>query len=482
MWRLLVKEDTVAPVEDQAIFYKFLKEWIQLGPIEDHVASVADLDQFFTEGICNESNNFLQLPVEGMQAIESMLIAVNKAKGKIHEIGVIRRHKNNYIGPMLPHVQGVWDEGDNEEVEFRVKTLPTQIVGAGVLWQIVLQAKNEAVTSKAIELVNKLYTKLSEELEDRIAEISSNFVETAIEKLKIFYERTVNEKENRGGEIVKLLRLIEEMLDDSERKGNGGITPLWGLGKGQPLTLKVQNFATDSVMNSQIPDKLEVAVHSRVTLWQLKVLVAKKLQIAPELLKLVLPNCETKDRDNGKMLEDLKVVDGDSIRATKRSEDFVARTALLTKQKSLADRAKVVFTEVFERFSKDGKMSPSDCASFTRVCLSDRFVDANDYQVQFVFREYDKEKRGYLGLEHFLSFYESAAFDREDTVWNNLKELGYGPDLNRLDASKPFVTTSATAFNKLPRYLLANNSNYFSLLLTLVSNTSPIYISRRIGR
>lgn len=94
--------------------------------------------------------------------------------------------------------------------------------------------------------------------------------------------------------------------------------------------------------------------------------------------------------------------------------------------------------------------------------------------MQFLFREYDKDKRGYLTCEQFSSFYESASFDREDTVWNNLKELGYGPDLNRIDLNKPFVTTSATAYNKLPRYLLSNNPDYFSLLLTLVSNELDI--------
>ena len=373
LWQLLVQNRVHG--EDQTVFYKLLKDWIQLGPIEDHVASLEDLDQFFTTVICSEKNNFQQLPFEGMQAIESLLISVNKAKGKIAEIGTIRRHKGNFLGPLIACGK---DDGDNEEIEFRVKTLPTQIVGSGVLWQIVLEAKNEAVASKAIELVNKLYTKLADELEDRIAEISSNFVETAIEKLKIFHERMVNEKENRAGEIVKILRLIEEMLDDSERKGNGGITPLWGLGKGLPLLLKIQNFATDSIMNSQIPDKFELNVHSRITLWQLKVLVSKKLMIAPELLKLVVPGSETKDRDNGKMLEDLKVGDGDNIRATKRSEDFVARTALLSKQKLLTDKAKAVFSEVFERFSKDGKMLPIDCASFTRVCLCNICNNIND--------------------------------------------------------------------------------------------------------
>ena len=97
-------------------------------------------------------------------------------------------------------------------------------------------------------------------------------------------------------------------------------------------------------------------------------------------------------------------------------------------------------------------------------------MDPNDYQVQGLFKDHDKEKKGWLTKDQFLNFYELAACDREDTVWNNLKELGYGPDLNRMDLSKPLVITSSAVYNKLPRYLLSNNPNYFSLLQTLVSN------------
>eukprot|EP01022_Parablepharisma_sp_SALTPOND_P004330 TRINITY_DN120104_c0_g1_i1.p1 TRINITY_DN120104_c0_g1~~TRINITY_DN120104_c0_g1_i1.p1 ORF type:complete len:1287 (+),score=154.13 TRINITY_DN120104_c0_g1_i1:6286-10146(+) len=468
LWRCMVKKAVCT--DDQIVFYRFLKEVIMLG-VEDHVASMEDIVNFFTTVICNEENNFKKLPVEGVQAIESLLITVNKSMEKIVEVGTIRRKRYNYsygymMGPVAPGAN--WEENKDDEIEFRVKTLPTQIVGSSVLWKIVLEADSESVTIKAIELINKIYTKLSEELDDRIAEISSNFVETAIEKLRLCYQHMTKDGSNRSSEIVKVLRLIEEMLDDSERNGNGGLTPLVSLPKGAPLTLKIHNFATDSVTDPEIPEKLELSVHSRITYWQLKVLIAKHLKSAPEILRLIIANNETKDRDNGKTLEDLKISDGDLIRAAKRSEEFVARANLI-KNKAFTEKAKIVFTEVFERFSKEGKMAPADCANFTRVCLSDRYIDANDHQVQGLFKEYDKEKKGYLSLEQFLDFYEHAANDREETVWNNLKELGYGPDLNRLDMAKPIITTSVAVRDKLPRYLLANNPDYLAFLFSLVS-------------
>ena len=54
-------------------------------------------------------------------------------------------------------------------------------------------------------------------------------------------------------------------------------------------------------------------------------------------------------------------------------------------------------------------------------------------------------------------------------MWSNLKELGYGPDLNRLDMQKPIITASTTAANKLPRYILSNNPIYFEFLFQLLS-------------
>ena len=271
LWKLLVKQ--CAGPEDQAMFYRFLKDFISLGPLENHVFSISEMSVFFTEIICDERNNFQQLPVEGMEAIESLLIEVNKSLGNIIDQGSAKKVKIVQIGPQLPEV------GDNE---FSVAVQPTQIKGVSVLWKIVLEAKNETVSMKAIELLNKLYTKLGEELQGRIAEISTQFVETAIEKVRVFYDQMAKAGENRGREIVKLLKLIDEMLDESERKGNGGITPLQAVLKGVPVRLNIVNNAVDPLLNPDIPQKVTIAVHSSVTLWQLKATIADILHLLPE--------------------------------------------------------------------------------------------------------------------------------------------------------------------------------------------------------
>ena len=100
--------------EDQAIFYKFLKEFTSLDPLEAHVVAVADISAFFADVICDDKNNFQQLPFEGMEAIESLLISVNKSFGCIGDINRIKHHKH-------PIADGVNDEiVEVASIEFKV--------------------------------------------------------------------------------------------------------------------------------------------------------------------------------------------------------------------------------------------------------------------------------------------------------------------------------------------------------------------------
>jgi hypothetical protein len=51
-----------------------------------------------------------------------------------------------------------------------------------------------------------------------------------------------------------------------------------------------------------------------------------------------------------------------------------------------------------------------------------------DSAVEGMFRNYDKERKGYLILENFLDFFEKATQKKSQTVWNNLMALGYSPE------------------------------------------------------
>ena len=468
LWGILITDPIVA--EDQVAFYDFFNELISSG-IEESVVSMADVCDFFSITVCKEDNNFQKLSIEVMKVIEALLITVNRVKGKIMEIGTIKRRRNGFsnnrmIGPMAP---GYVNEDKEGIIEFRVKVLPSEIIGTPIVWKIILEAENENVAVYAIELINKIYTKLSEEMEDKIAEISSSFIDTAIKQLKLYYKRMVQEKLSRSSEIVKVLRLIEQMLDDSEKRGNAGITPFASLFKGQDMKLTIQNFAYDPLDRTDGPDKIELIVHSKVTYWQLLMLVARRLNMNPELLTLKFSNTEIFNKDNAKTLEELKVTE--NIKVTRRTEDSISRLNL-TKGDRLTKRAKAVFVEIYKRFSKEGKMDKGDYVEFARACLCDRSITSSDSQIIKVFNDYDKDNKGYLKEEEFLEFYEVSSVNKEEVVWNNLRGLRYGPDLKRIDESKKDALSTAIVFDRLPRYLLSNDSDYLSFIFSLVSKNS----------
>ena len=268
MWQIWVNDKQTN--EEQGIFYHFLKEMLSYGDLGEYITSLEDAVIFFTDTFCNDKISFTKLPIEGIEAIEAFLISVNIFLGNLAEHTEVKQI-NGCQGAQYQNIQ---------EKEFRVKVFPEKIKGINILWKIFLDAKNEAVTLKAIEVLNKLYTKLEPEMEVKIAEISSNFIETAIEKLQLCYDHMITAHENKSKEIIKLLKLVVEMIYESERNGNKGITPLYGLFKYRKMKLKL--IYTSSI---QIPKpEYDLNVSSSLTCWQIKILASQKFHVSPQIV------------------------------------------------------------------------------------------------------------------------------------------------------------------------------------------------------
>jgi len=456
LWIAMVKRAITA--DDQAAFYLILKQ-LSFHKKEDYLYSMADLIEFFSVVVCAEDNNFQQLQIEGIQMIEKLLIFTNKESENITELETVRKKRYDNFSSYY-----------EDQIQFHVKVLPTQIIGEPMLWKIALEAKSEPVATRAIELISTIYTKLSKELESSIEDISSDFAKVAMEKLRLCFQQMIKNELSRSSEIIKLLRLIEEMLYNSERKGNDGITPLGYLIKGRTFTLKVNSKITNVVNAPHVPKKFELIVHSSLTLWQLRMIISKKLRVATHLLKLMMNNKDLKERDNGKSLEALGIDGTDTIQVKKRDVKFVPKIDL-TKNKRFTEEAKKVFEDIFEKFSENGRMSRENCAEYTKACLGDDNIRIDSYQIEGIFKDHDKENKNYLALEDFLDFYENASNTREATVWKNLSELGYGSDLKTLDSQTNDADDNLVKTIKLPRYLLSNSAEYLSLLFSLVGKS-----------
>ncbi len=171
------------------------------------------------------------------------------------------------------------------------------------------------------------------------------------------------------------------------------------------------------------------------------------------------------------------MADADIVKVLKRNEDYIARVSLLAVDRKFTEAAHKAFCEAFANFSKAGKMNREDCASFVRVCCGtyayiigvvDSTVDITDSRVKDVFAQYDKDNRGYIEETQFIDFYESAAWRNEETVWSNLRGLGYGPDLKRIEVSKKVITSCPVTCKRLPRHILSNNPGCLRVLFDLL--------------
>ena len=55
-----------------------------------------------------------------------------------------------------------------------------------------------------------------------------------------------------------------------------------------------------------------------------------------------------------------------------------------------------------------------------------------DSKVKDLLNRFQTEDKGYIEEEGFLRFYLNSAIDKTTTVWSNLTNMGYGPQLTRV--------------------------------------------------
>ena len=81
-----------------------------------------------------------------MQAIKLLLIKINESMGKIAKVEYYKGHGYNSNYQMGSSVQGMGNnmqDNKDDDIEFTVDVLPTEIIGVPILWKIILEAKSE---------------------------------------------------------------------------------------------------------------------------------------------------------------------------------------------------------------------------------------------------------------------------------------------------------------------------------------------------
>ena len=338
-------------------------------------------------------------------------------------------------------------------------------------WEIILQTESEEVVEKVIEFLNLLYSYVGDELENKKIDLIHEFLGNCIKRLNniIAHQKDYTEQALTIG-CLRCLQLIKSIMDESEKKGVGSLKSHSALVKGELLTFTVTN---DITSGGDVPKKIELRVYSNITVFDLRVEIAKQAKTSWDQVKLLryMSQKEIKDNENGKTIGDLRIKNGENLTATRRPTPPIPQASLLLSDGSLNPAARKIFVEWFEIFAENGKMSPDGCANFINSCTNDG-CKGEDKRVKEVFTIHDADKDGFLTLEDFIGFYYTACKDRPHVVWNNLASHHY-----RNDLKKPSdVEEEKIDIKNLPRYFLITNQEYFKLIFSLLDYGGKIAI------
>ena len=200
------------------------------------------------------------------------------------------------------------------------KNLATKydLMGMPVLWNIAVEAKNDAVAAEACLLLNMFHQELGEEVQDRAVEKRKEYMANcmkhmlqAAEVLKTGKDTELCSPEKR---VCRCIKLLKTFLHDSETKIREMHPDIQiskhGLRlKGEPITLRIQMTSTSA---GETP---HVTVHANDTLHSLRMGIGMTLNLDGRLLRLFAHGGEL--IGDSKTVSELRLCKGDIVHALK---------------------------------------------------------------------------------------------------------------------------------------------------------------------
>ena len=428
---------------------------------------------FFEDKVVgNRGYNYADMSAEAFDCVLRLFILINEHEGSLTvtypPAPKLRSYTaTSYLNPLGPsHSHSSPSKSETTPPEVRTCVHPDKLLGVEVFWRVVQHSLSPEVTRKSRDFLNRLYTHLHGEIESQASNIRAAFISTYLNRLEVLINSPAD-NEPKGEVLGRMVRLMGDMIDESERQGTGGgLKSHMAILAGELLTLTIHNLVT---LDKGVPRKLEVTVRSSLSVWDLKLEVAKYFSSAAECIKLTVGSKELKDTDHGRTLGEFVpnrracVV----IKAEKKGMDGIPRVPLIGKDLKLTAPAKKAFAAIFGKFAKAGKMDFEGAASFIRSTTGEPNVIPTDNRVLVLFKSFDADKDGLLDVEGFSEFYrDSLAHGREDTVWQNLYVHGYRNDLRSV--AEFGEGNNAVDAQTLPRYMLSRNPKSFDLFFRIL--------------
>ncbi|KRX05033.1 hypothetical protein PPERSA_06667 [Pseudocohnilembus persalinus] len=429
--------------QETDIFYNFISD------LTKNSRNVEIFLKIFEEKMFQDENKIKNMNFNQFDCFKNLFTQINQIKG-------------NLLQSKKQQDQDVYYYQQNQQ--FNDKDL------------YVYETASEEVFQKSSEFYIQINSNLSTVMELYQDQIKKEIFNELIENFNQQNLKLNQQKESlEFSPLINSLYFLVTYLGESEQKGFGNLKSHSGLIQGDLITFQLKNE-----FNSYKIQQDNLKIWSNQTILELRKQIAKIFNTQWDKTKIKVNDVLIQDRQNGRTISDLKLKDLDKLIVQKREikEKNVPHAFLLEENgQYLTPKAKLVFTEIFLTFSNEKQqMYKENCVQFLNACFNtnDQRVDSDI--IQQVYSNYDKENKGYLSISDFLRFYTEKSPKNEDSehvkeqnpVFKNLKQLGYRRDLKKeSEINEKFVD-----IQKLPRYILAQNEQFYDKLFALLEKTT----------
>ncbi|EGR27434.1 hypothetical protein IMG5_196170 [Ichthyophthirius multifiliis] len=403
------------------------------------------------------------MTLEGWNCFKGVFCIINEQIKNMKKYNTQKswQQQQTYNNMQSTYNQQQEDRRTNIDFDYIMLINPSNLIGMNELWKLIMINENNEVVNKALEFLNNLHSNFDQVIEQEEIEIKKCYYQQAYGQL----EQILTQKEIDSQKACRCIILIKSILDESEKKGNGGLKSLISLSKGELISLHF-NLCFSQY---DVPNNFTIKIYSNDSVIDLLQKVGLNIKCTWEEVSLYIIDSqrEISVKENGRSLAEIKLKNGQKINVFKKKAPLVKEEPILLENGEVNPVAINIFKKWFWMFAKDGKMFSEEIAKFINSCTHDN-CQANDSRVVSTLNAYDKEQKGYLSEENFILFYYQACKTKPLVVRKNLESYHYRRDLKLYDE----VEIENVNIEQMPRYLLSRDENFFQMIFCLLDKES----------
>jgi ubiquitin C-terminal hydrolase len=414
-------------------FYNWIKNLITTTKLDNRTEE--KLFSLFNEKISRSSKR--SMSIEAFESFMKVFLDINSREGKIN---LKEKFKFEIISGVEPESLRGYENLWNIITSINISE---DIITRGVIMLLILHSKNEP----------------------------NYIMHKCIDFIKFNYEM-----ENKDY-IVKILRVLRILIKQIERRGTAGIVSLKSAVRKRIIRLNIQSHFKKGL--NYIDHSELIHVYSNITLWDLQMIISRKIKVSHDFFKLFLVKNNSlgkeeftflREDDNGTSISELNFEEGDIIKIFNNGIDSSIPQIDLVKNGEVIPELEAIFTFWYNQFSTNGKMTREDCAKFVKeVTCAREEVTPDDHRVSYMFSSFDNINEGFLPRKGFLNFYFDATIrnDKRGAVWENLRNMLIRNDLKHYSED---IFLHNNKKELLPRRLLAQDQDLFNIFMKILEN------------